>query len=269
MDFRLSFDCCITTRDIYQSRTIPKLQKGCSFNAILHNQELLRLSQNCSFPKNLKLPVVKLPVSVHSDVVCVSTDENLEELVSLEKIDGVPEFLRKEGVSRRVFIQEPSWVSSLFMSSLFVRSTKVGGVRRDFRDIERRRKYGMLRRRQIKAETEAWEEMVEEYRELEREMCEKKLAPNLPYVKKLMLGWFEPLRQGIEKEQKAEMTRKHRAAYSPYIDSLPADKMAVIVMHKLMGLLMMGGKEERCVQVVQAAVQIGMAVENEVSVAFS
>ncbi|KAM3267258.1 DNA-directed RNA polymerase 3, chloroplastic isoform X2 [Capsicum chacoense] len=266
MDFRLFFDCCITTRDIYQSRTTPKLQKGYSFNTILHNQELLRLSQNCSFPQNLKLPVVKLPVSVHSDVVCVSTDENLEELVSLEKIDGVPEFLRKEGVSRRVFIQEPSWVSSLFMSSLFVRSKKVGEVRRDFRDIERRRKYGMLRRRQIKAETEAWEEMVEEYRELEREMCEKKLAPNLPYVKKLMLGWFEPLRQGIEKEQKAEMTRKHRAAYSPYIDSLPADKMAVIVMHKLMGLLMMGGKEERCVQVVQAAVQIGMAVENEVRI---
>lgn len=127
----------------------------------------------------------------------------------------------------------------------------------------------MLRRRQIKAETEAWEQMVEEYRELEREMCEKKLAPNLPYVKKLMLGWFEPLRQAIEREQNAEMTQKHRTAYAPHIDSLPADKMAVIVMHKLMGLLMMGGKEERCVQVVQAAVQIGMAVENEVSITFS
>ncbi|CAN4113272.1 unnamed protein product [Withania somnifera] len=115
-------------------------------------------------------------------------------------------------------------------------------------------------------ETEAWEQMVEENRELEREMCEKKLAPNLPCVKKLLLGWFEPLRQAIEKEQKAEMTQKHRAAYSPYIDSLPADKMAVIVMYKLMGLLMMVGKEERCFQVVQAAVQIGMAVENEVRI---
>ncbi|MCE3050246.1 DNA-directed RNA polymerase 3B, chloroplastic [Datura stramonium] len=66
----------------------------------------------------------------------------------------------------------------------------VQGVRREFREIERRRRYAMLRRRQIKAETEAWEQMVEEYRELEREMCEKKLAPNLPYVKKLLLACY-------------------------------------------------------------------------------
>lgn len=127
-----------------------------------------------------------------------------------------------------------------------------------------KRKYNLLRRRQIKAETEAWERMVEEYRELEREMCEKKLAPNLPYVKALFLGWFEPLRDAIEKEQKTQRTKKHKAAFAPHIDLLPADKMAVIVMHKMMGLFMMGN-QEGYVQVVQAAIQIGVAIEQEVS----
>lgn len=115
-------------------------------------------------------------------------------------------------------------------------------------------------------ETEAWENMVEEYKELEREMCEKKLAPNLPYVKKLILGWFEPLRAAIEKEQKSRRSKKHKTAFSPFIDALPADKMAVIVMHKIMGLLMMGGKDDRCVRVVEAAIQIGVAIEHEVSI---
>lgn len=134
----------------------------------------------------------------------------------------------------------------------------------EFRETERRN-YGLLRRRQVKAETEAWERMVEEYREIEREMCEKKLAPNLPYVKALFLGWFEPLREAIDKEQRAQRTKKQKAAYAPHIELLPADKMAVIVMHKMMGLVMMG-HEEGCVRVVQAAVQIGMAIEQEVRI---
>lgn len=54
--------------------------------------------------------------------VCVSTDENLEELVNLQKIaNGV---LTKES-NKRVFIQDPPWVSSLFMNSLFVRAKQV------------------------------------------------------------------------------------------------------------------------------------------------
>lgn len=164
----------------------------------------------------------------------------------------------------RVFIQDPPWISSLFMKSLLFRSKNRSGVKIEFQEMERR-KYYLLRRRQIKAETEAWESRVEEYRELEREMCERKLAPNLPYVKKLILGWFEPLREAIEKEQNTQRSKKNKAAFAPFIDALPADKMAVIVMHKIMGLLMMGGKDDRCVRVVEAAVQIGVAVEHEVS----
>ncbi|KAF5190533.1 Dna-directed rna polymerase 3 protein [Thalictrum thalictroides] len=93
-------------------------------------------------------------------------------------------------------------------------------------------------------------------------MCEKKLAPNLPYVKKLFLGWFEPLKEAIEKEQKLQKAKKQKAAYAYHISLLPADKMAVIVMHKMMGLLMIG-QDDGCVRVVQAAVHIGEAIEQE------
>lgn len=119
----------------------------------------------------------------------------------------------------------------------------------------------------MKEETEAWEKMVEEYRELQREMCEKKLAPNLPYVKGLFLGWFEPMREAIAREQKVQKgkSKKLRAAYAPHIELLPADKMAVIVMHKMMGLVM-GAQENGFVQVVQAAVHIGVAIEQEVRI---
>ncbi|CAI9787426.1 unnamed protein product [Fraxinus pennsylvanica] len=75
-------------------------------------------------------------------------------------------------------------------------------------------------------------------------MCERKLVQNLPYVKKLILGWFEPLRAAIEKEQKSKRSKKQKTASSTFIDALPADKMAVIVMHKIMGLLMMRGNED-------------------------
>uniref|UniRef100_A0A5B7BD76 DNA-directed RNA polymerase n=1 Tax=Davidia involucrata TaxID=16924 RepID=A0A5B7BD76_DAVIN len=148
------------------------------------------------------------------------------------------------------------------MKNLYKRTRQ--GVKIEIQELERRNYY-LLRRRQIRAETEAWEKIVEEYRELEREMCEKKLAPNLPYVKKLFLGWFEPLRDAILKEQRTQWSKKHKAAYAPHIDLLPADKMAVIVMHKMMGLLMTG-EEDRFVRVVQAAVQIGVAIEQEVRI---
>ncbi|CAL5399179.1 unnamed protein product [Camellia sinensis] len=123
-------------------------------------------------------------------------------------------------------------------------------------------KYHMLRRRQIKMETEAWEEAAKEYQELLMDMCEQKLAPNLPYMKSLFLGWFEPLRNAIAAEQEMCKEGKNRTAYAPYFDHLPADMMAVIVMHKLMGLLMTGGADGSA-RVVQAACQIGEAIEHE------
>ncbi|WRX32718.1 DNA-directed RNA polymerase [Theobroma cacao] len=164
----------------------------------------------------------------------------------------------------RLFIQDPPWISALFLKGLYKMTNQT--VKIEHKEIEKR-KYNLLRRRQVKEETEAWEKMVEEYRELQREMCEKKLAPNLPYVKGLFLGWFEPMREAIAREQKVQKgkSKKLRAAYAPHIELLPADKMAVIVMHKMMGLVM-GAQEDGFVQVVQAAVHIGVAIEQEVRI---
>ncbi|GJV43229.1 DNA-directed RNA polymerase 1, mitochondrial [Tanacetum coccineum] len=123
-------------------------------------------------------------------------------------------------------------------------------------------KYNALRKRQIKIETEAWENAAKEYQELLVDMCEQKLAPNLPYVKSLFLGWFEPLKNAISGEQDLCKEGKNRGAYAPQFDQLPADMMTIITMHKLMGLLMTGGGQGGA-RVVQAALHIGEAIEHE------
>uniref|UniRef100_A0A1D1XV78 DNA-directed RNA polymerase n=1 Tax=Anthurium amnicola TaxID=1678845 RepID=A0A1D1XV78_9ARAE len=125
--------------------------------------------------------------------------------------------------------------------------------------------YSVLRRRQIKIETEAWEQAAKEYKELLVDMCEQKLAPNLPYMKSLFLGWFEPLRDRILKEQHSYREGKNKAGYAPYFDQLPAEMMSVITMHKLMGLLMTGGCDGSA-RVIHAACQVGEAVEQEVRI---
>lgn len=124
-------------------------------------------------------------------------------------------------------------------------------------------KYHMLKKRQVKMETEAWEEAAREYQELLADMCEQKLAPNLPYVKSLFLGWFEPLRDAIVAEQELCRKKKSKPSHAPFIDQLPADMMAVITMHKLMGLLLSTNGGNGSCRVVQAACQIGEAIENE------
>lgn len=129
-------------------------------------------------------------------------------------------------------------------------------------------KYLLLRRRQVKIETEAWKQAAKEYRELLMDMCEQKLAPNLPYMKSLFLGWFEPFRDAIAKEQDLCREGKIKLGYAPYLDQLPADMMAVITMHKLMSLLMIGG-EHGTTKVVQAACAVGDAIGHEVCLCFS
>ncbi|KAG6765794.1 hypothetical protein POTOM_029851 [Populus tomentosa] len=123
-------------------------------------------------------------------------------------------------------------------------------------------KYAILKRRQIKMETEAWEQAAQEYQEMLEDMCEQKLAPNLPYVKSLFLGWFEPLRDAIVAEQEL-CKRNLRVSHRAHFNDLPADMMAVITMHKLMGLLMTGNGGSASVRVVQAASVVGEAIEHE------
>ncbi|PNY05817.1 DNA-directed RNA polymerase chloroplastic/mitochondrial-like, partial [Trifolium pratense] len=126
-------------------------------------------------------------------------------------------------------------------------------------------KYKELRKRQVKIETEVWEEAAKEYRDLLTDMCEQKLAPNLPYMKSLFLGWFEPLKDAIEKEQEMYQSGKKRTIYAPYFLQLPPEKMAIITMHKMMALLMTGSERGSVgtTKVVQTVCTVGDAIEQE------
>ncbi|XP_042517221.1 DNA-directed RNA polymerase 3, chloroplastic-like isoform X2 [Macadamia integrifolia] len=203
-----------------------------------------------------------------SDSIDENLIENLEDAINLQRFtNGVHQIPSEESVGR-IFYEDPPWISSI-MSATQLKGLEErvngGEKQRSCSHGMEKRRYNALRRRQIKEETEAWERAAAEYKELERVMCEKKLAPNLPYVKFLFLGWFEPLREAIAKEQRLQGTKRQKAAYAPHIDLLPADKMAVIVMHKIMALMMVT-PEEGCVRVVQAAVHIGEAIEQEVRI---
>ncbi|KAK8950211.1 hypothetical protein KSP40_PGU013763 [Platanthera guangdongensis] len=127
------------------------------------------------------------------------------------------------------------------------------------------RKFHILRRKQMKLETETWEQAVKEYRELLDDMCKKKLAPNLPYVKSLFLSWFEPLRDKIAEEQENCKDVHCRTPYAPCINLISADMMAVITMHKMMSM-MMTGDGSGSILVVSAACQVGEAIEHELNV---
>ncbi|RAL46781.1 hypothetical protein DM860_005060 [Cuscuta australis] len=126
-------------------------------------------------------------------------------------------------------------------------------------------KYVALKRRQVKIETEAWEKATKEYRELLEDMCAHNLAPNLPYMKSLFLGWFEPLCKRISEEQQLYRDGSSRAEHLKYIDQLPADMIAVITMHKVMGSLMAGG-EHGSAKLVHVANALGDAIEQEVRI---
>ncbi|KAH7861977.1 hypothetical protein Vadar_033230 [Vaccinium darrowii] len=259
------------------------------------NHNLLFSSSASSFPCNLKLPSLTASVPTHLHPLSDSTDEsfvkNLEGfefsdqitnglpnlqsngfyqipngLANLQKIlNGSREIPNGESVrTRRIFIEDPAWIPYSLIKDLDKKAKKV--AKSEAQEVGRK-KYNLLMRRQIKAETEAWQKMVEEYREIEREMCENKLGHHLPFVKKLFLGWFEPLRAAIAKEQRVLQSKNRKTALMPFMDMLTADKMAVIAMHKMMATVMGAhGREDRAVPVTYAALQIGAAIEQEVRI---
>ncbi|KAI8570282.1 hypothetical protein RHMOL_Rhmol01G0022300 [Rhododendron molle] len=255
------------------------------------------LSSSSSFPCYLKLPSLTASVPSPLRPVSDSTDEsfvenpkgfdssdqipnafpnlkqtpngfvNLKPIpIGLEDLQTIPNGFDRistgESVSR-VFIEDPPWIRSLLRKDFDKKAERMEKLEK----VEvGRKKCSVLMRRQIKAETEAWEKMVQEYKELERVMCEKELAPNLPYVKKLFLGWFEPLRAAIAEEQRTHELKKSRGPkWAPFMGLLTADKMAVIVMHKMMATLL-SGQHGHAVPVAHAAIQVGAGIEQEVTI---
>lgn len=192
------------------------------------------------------------PTDAEEETASIEALQELMEELSKDGSEGITRLEKSEDVQPMVLTPQPLPEQQQMQRQ---HQKQISGMGQ--------KKYFMLRRRQIKIETEAWEQAAKEYRELLVDMCEQKLAPNLPYMKSLFLGWFEPLRNKIEEEQQAYREGKSKAAYGPYFDQLPAEMMSVITMHKLMGLLMTGGGDGST-RVIQAACQVGEAIEQEV-----
>ncbi|XP_042464246.1 DNA-directed RNA polymerase 2, chloroplastic/mitochondrial-like isoform X1 [Zingiber officinale] len=199
-------------------------------------------------------PSIAADLKTHASVaeMAASTDTD-EETSSLLNFRSILDRIGKFEVTLEC--EEDKSFSRFRSARLFQHYSKlVGGMSES--------NYCKLRRRQIQIESEAWEQATKEYKEMLKDMCDRKLAPNLPFMKSLLLGWFEPLRDRIAREQEKCREKGNRASHAPYFNQLPADKMAVITMHKMISLLM-SSSESRCVPVVQAACKIGDAIEHE------
>ncbi|XP_023542839.1 DNA-directed RNA polymerase 1B, mitochondrial-like [Cucurbita pepo subsp. pepo] len=236
----------IFVEEIRSSRTLGSLKSCCLLEgsrgiSFFHSREVGFAKSNFAHSSD---PVAFYGVLNHANGYATAAEAAIsdEDLSGSEEIQELMEELSKQDKVESHFKQPKKMVDGM----------RVG-------------KYNILRKRQIKMETEAWEEAAREYQELLTDMCEQKLAPNLPYMKSLFLGWFEPLRDAIAADQEF-CKKKSRVSHFAYFDLLPADMMAVITMHKLMGLLMTNSGGNSSVRVVQAACQIGEAIEHEVRI---
>ncbi|MCO5558648.1 hypothetical protein L7F22_012234 [Adiantum nelumboides] len=125
-----------------------------------------------------------------------------------------------------------------------------------------------MRTRQRKMEMEASWKATLEYKNMILHMCKKNLAPNVPFVRGLLLSWFEPFRDALCAEQKAIIEKEpftDRNVYGPCLLQLPPDIVAVVAMHKLMAVLMKD-QEHGYVRLLNAASAIGEAVEQETEI---
>lgn len=77
----------------------------------------------------------------------------------------------------------------------------------------RRAQHRRLRLRQVKAETEAWERTDEEYREIEREKLDRRLALALLCDKSLFVGWFESLWETITCDRHVQRWKRVKHVY--------------------------------------------------------
>ena len=104
-------------------------------------------------------------------------------------------------------------------------------------------------------------------------------------VKMHLMHWYTPLKAAIEAEQKAiingDLGMESRQGYGPYLLTLKADKLAIIASHEAVGSILKagGGAYDYGVQsnstrtnrgggkvLIQAALEIGDAIETEVAV---
>lgn len=118
--------------------------------------------------------------------------------------------------------------------------------------------------RQVELEIDAISAGVKRYRKLVREATERGDAASLKPVERLLVYWFEPLRQAIREEQRqilAGQSAKGRRLHGPLVMSLKADKLAVITLHSMLSRCLL---EPNGDLVVRGFYAIGNAVVSEI-----
>eukprot|EP00548_Thalassiothrix_antarctica_P005581 CAMPEP_0194132834 /NCGR_PEP_ID=MMETSP0152-20130528/3204_1 /TAXON_ID=1049557 /ORGANISM="Thalassiothrix antarctica, Strain L6-D1" /LENGTH=1031 /DNA_ID=CAMNT_0038828011 /DNA_START=95 /DNA_END=3190 /DNA_ORIENTATION=- len=121
-------------------------------------------------------------------------------------------------------------------------------------------------------ECEAQQESVEKYQKTILSARERGDYSSLGIVQKQVLKWYQPLRDGIEREQlrylsKTDMPRS-MGKYGPYLCSLPAEKLAVILAHESLLHCLTNGSSTKGYGVPLWSItsRIGEAVEAELNV---
>jgi hypothetical protein len=121
------------------------------------------------------------------------------------------------------------------------------------------------RARQYDLETSVLEETVKEYSLTMKSLMELGQGASLTLPKRLMVQWFGPLCEAIDREQAAIWDREQgydRQQYGPFLILLPPEKLAVITMHEVLSLLLhMGGSA----RLSMLATRVGEAVQAEVN----
>jgi len=121
-------------------------------------------------------------------------------------------------------------------------------------------------------ECEAQQESVSKYQEIIESARDRADYSSLGIVQKQILEWYQPLREGIEREQLRYISKtdmlKGMGKYGPYLCSLPAEKLAVILAHESLLHCLTNGSSSNGygVPLWSIATRIGEAVEAELNV---
>ncbi|CAL8471810.1 g11352 [Coccomyxa elongata] len=101
--------------------------------------------------------------------------------------------------------------------------------------------------RQIDSETGTLEEAVERYKKAVADMKKRGEFAELAPARRMMLQWFEPLRDAIAREQRAVILKDNkmvegRVKYGPFLILLSPEQLAVMTLHSAVMSLMRGEK---------------------------
>lgn len=127
--------------------------------------------------------------------------------------------------------------------------------------------YAALVRRQLALETRAVDEAVCRYREEAKSRDARGEAASAGPGRALLAKWFGPMCDAVAEEQEAVRRREKgtdRGVYGPYLLLVEPQKLAVITMHGVLGLIL-SEEEAGSVRLTRAALHVGKCVQAQVN----